>query len=131
MLPHPSLCATPLTMCHTLTINLYLVLIIIMTKFTYTCHIIDVHVHVHVVVFCTCNNLNVTFLIRWVCFCHVPKFCESLQKFDTTYVFGRTLLSSVFLTLRRQLMERFTSEQDKMVPDKRNLILNHFPRYSI
>ena len=66
---------------------------------------------------------------RWICFCHVPVFCESLQKFETTHVFGRVLLSSVFLVLRRQLMDRFTTEQDKMVPEKRNLILNHFPRY--
>lgn len=66
---------------------------------------------------------------RWICFCHVPVFCESLQKFETTHVFGRILLSSVFLVLRRQLMDRFTTEQDKMVPEKRNLILNHFPRY--
>ena len=71
----------------------------------------------------------ILFCCRWICFCHVPVFCESLQKFDTTHAFGRTLLSSVFLVLRRQLMERFTSEQDKMIPEKRNLILNHFPRW--
>ena len=28
-------------------------------------------------------------------------------------------------------MDRFTAEQDKMQPDKRNLILNHFPKYAI
>jgi histone acetyltransferase len=66
---------------------------------------------------------------RWICFCHVPVFCESLQKFEPTLVFGRTLLNSIFLVLRRQLMDRFTAEQDKMLPEKRNLILNHFPRF--
>ena len=65
---------------------------------------------------------------RWVCFCHVPVFCESLQRYDATHVFGRTLLSSVFNVMRRQLMEKFTAEQDKMLPEKRSLVLNHFPR---
>lgn len=65
---------------------------------------------------------------RWVCFCHAPVFCESLQKVDATLIFGRTLLSSVFLVMRRQLMERFTAEQDKMLPEKRNLVITHFPK---
>ena len=67
-------------------------------------------------------------LSRWVCFCHVPVFCESLQRFDATHVFGRTLLASVFHVMRKQLMEKFTTEQDKMLPEKRSLVLNHFPK---
>lgn len=55
-------------------------------------------------------------------------FCESLQRFDATHVFGRTLLSSVFHVMRKQLMEKFTTEQDKMLPEKRSLVLNHFPK---
>jgi histone acetyltransferase len=66
---------------------------------------------------------------RWVSFCHVPVFCESLQKYDATLIFGRTFLSSVFLTMRRQLMERFTAEQDKMLPEKRTLVITHFPKF--
>jgi len=66
--------------------------------------------------------------IRWVCFCHVPVFCESLVKMDATLIFGRTFLSSVFLVMRRQLMERFTAEQEKMLPDKRTLVITHFPK---
>ena len=66
-------------------------------------------------------------LIRWVCFCHVPVFCESLLKMDATLIFGRTFLSSVFLVMRRQLMERFTAEQEKMLPDKRTLVITHYP----
>ena len=65
---------------------------------------------------------------RWVSFCHVPVFCESLQKYDATLIFGRTFLSSVFLTMRRQLMDRFTAEQDKMLPEKRTLVITHFPK---
>ena len=66
---------------------------------------------------------------RWVCFCHVPVFCESFQKFDTTLIFGRQFLSSVFHVMRQQLMERFTAEQEKMLPEKRTLVIKHFPKY--
>lgn len=80
-----------------------------------------------------CTPAHVTlimhsFLFRWVCFCHVPVFCESLAKLDATLIFGRTFLSSVFLVMRRQLMERFTAEQDKMLPEKRTLVITHFPK---
>ena len=58
----------------------------------------------------------------------MPVFCESLAKLDATLIFGRTFLSSVFLVMRRQLMERFTAEQDKMLPEKRTLVITHFPK---
>lgn len=33
---------------------------------------------------------------RWLVFCHVPAFCNTLRHFETTAVFGRTLLKAVF-----------------------------------
>lgn len=33
---------------------------------------------------------------RWLMFCHVPAFCNSLRHFETTVVFGRTLLKAVY-----------------------------------
>ena len=83
-------------------------------------HLCYVNVLSHVI----CN-----FKYRWVCFCHVPVFCESFQKFDTTLIFGRQFLSSVFHVMRQQLMERFTAEQEKMLPEKRTLVIKHFPKY--
>ncbi|XP_005096521.2 histone acetyltransferase KAT2A isoform X2 [Aplysia californica] len=71
-------------------------------------------------------KLNYT---RWLCFCHVPAFCDSLPRYETTLIFGRTLLRSVFQTMRRQLLEKFRAEKDKMPPDKRSLVLTHFPRF--
>ena len=56
-------------------------------------------------------------------------FCESLHKYDATLIFGRTLLSSVFMVMRHQLLERFTAEQEKMLPEKRTLVITHFPKY--
>ncbi|GAB6030513.1 Histone acetyltransferase kat2b [Chamberlinius hualienensis] len=66
---------------------------------------------------------------RWLCYCHVPAFCDSLQHFDTTHIFGRTLLRSVFQTMRRQLLDKFRTEKDRMPPEKRSLVLTHFPRF--
>ena len=55
-------------------------------------------------------------------------FCDSLQRHDPTAVFGRTLLRSVFSVMRRKLLEKFRAEKDKMPPDKRTIVLTHFPR---
>ncbi|XP_069141489.1 histone acetyltransferase KAT2A-like isoform X2 [Argopecten irradians] len=66
---------------------------------------------------------------RWLCYCHVPAFCDSLTRYETTLIFGRTLLRSVFQTMRRQLLDKFRAEKEKMPPEKRTLVLTHFPRF--
>ncbi|XP_014664151.1 PREDICTED: histone acetyltransferase KAT2A-like isoform X2 [Priapulus caudatus] len=66
---------------------------------------------------------------RWLCYCHVPAFCDSLPRYETTLIFGKTLLRSVFQTMRHQLLEKFRAEKDKMPPEKRTLVLTHFPRF--
>lgn len=66
---------------------------------------------------------------RWLVFCHVPAFCDSLPHYDTTLVFGRTLLQAVFKSVCRQVMDKCHSERDKMSPEKRVLILTHFPKF--
>ncbi|XP_065334076.1 histone acetyltransferase KAT2A isoform X2 [Cloeon dipterum] len=79
----------------------------------------------------TCDELS-TYKInytRWLVFCHVPAFCDSLPHFDTTEVFGRTFMKAVFQTVCRLLMEKCNNERDKMAPDKRVVVLTHFPRF--
>ncbi|KAF7239744.1 Histone acetyltransferase KAT2A [Varanus komodoensis] len=66
---------------------------------------------------------------RWLCYCHVPQSCDSLPRYETTQVFGRNLLKSTFTVTRRQLLEKFRVEKDKLVPEKRTLILTHFPKF--
>jgi len=66
---------------------------------------------------------------RWLVFCHVPAFCDSLPHYDTPVVFGRTLLQAVFRPVSRQLMDKCHSERDKITPEKRVLVLTHFPKY--
>ena len=78
------------------------------------------------------QGLNAAFLFfRWLCYCQVPVFCDSLKRHDPTAVFGRVLLRSVFSVMRRQLLEKFRAEKDKMPPDKRTIVLTHFPRYDV
>nr|XP_061808671.1 histone acetyltransferase KAT2B-like isoform X1 [Nerophis lumbriciformis] len=66
---------------------------------------------------------------RWLCFCNVPQFCDSLPRYETTQIFGRTLLRSVFTVMRKQLLEQARQEKDKLPPEKRTLILTHFPKF--
>lgn len=65
---------------------------------------------------------------RWLCYCNVPQFCDSLPRYETTQIFGRTLLRSVFTVMRKQLLEQARQEKDKLPPEKRTLILTHFPK---
>lgn len=65
---------------------------------------------------------------RWLCYCNVPQFCDSLPRYETAQVFGRTLLRSVFTVMRRQLLEQARQEKDKLPLEKRTLILTHFPK---
>ncbi|KAM4802720.1 LOW QUALITY PROTEIN: histone acetyltransferase KAT2B-like [Urocitellus parryii] len=65
---------------------------------------------------------------RWLCYCNVPQFCDSLPRYETTQVFGRTLLRSVFTVMRQQLLEQARQEKDKL-PLEKTLILTHFPKF--
>ena len=78
--------------------------------------------------FC-CFNLFSSITARWLCYCHVPQSNDSLPRYETTQVFGRNLLKSIFTVTRRQLLEKFRVEKDKLLPEKRTLILTHFPKY--
>lgn len=59
---------------------------------------------------------------RWLVFCHVPAFCNSLRHFDTSLVFGRTLLRTVFQYMAQQLKKKCISERDRFPADKRSII---------
>uniref|UniRef100_A0A8C7N0G9 histone acetyltransferase n=1 Tax=Oncorhynchus kisutch TaxID=8019 RepID=A0A8C7N0G9_ONCKI len=66
---------------------------------------------------------------RWLCYCNVPQFCDSLPRYEMTQIFGRTLLGSVFTVMRKQLLEQARQEKDTLPPEKRTLILTHFPKF--
>ncbi|XP_068224274.1 histone acetyltransferase KAT2A isoform X2 [Palaemon carinicauda] len=66
---------------------------------------------------------------RWLCFSYVPQLCDSLPHHETTWIFGRTFMRAVFHTLRKQLLDKFRAEKEKMPAEKRLLLLNHFPKF--
>ncbi|XP_071579451.1 histone acetyltransferase KAT2A-like isoform X2 [Temnothorax nylanderi] len=66
---------------------------------------------------------------RWLSFCHVPAFCDSLPKHDTSAVFGKSLLQAVFKSLYRELVNKCHNDRDKITPEKRVLVLTHFPKF--
>ena len=66
---------------------------------------------------------------RWLCYCHVPAFCDSLKHYDTSQIFGRALLSSIFPVVKRQLLDRVKIDKDKITKDKSLLVSQHFPRF--
>ncbi|XP_055547535.1 histone acetyltransferase KAT2A [Wyeomyia smithii] len=59
---------------------------------------------------------------RWLVFCHVPAFCSSLRHFETSIVFGRTLLKAVYQYVYQQLLTKCKTERDRMPPEKRNML---------
>ncbi|KAG2465180.1 KAT2B acetyltransferase, partial [Polypterus senegalus] len=59
----------------------------------------------------------------------IEQFCDSLPRYEATQVFGRALLKSIFTVMRRQLLEQARQEKDKLPPEKRTLILTHFPKF--
>ncbi|XP_055836457.1 histone acetyltransferase KAT2A-like [Episyrphus balteatus] len=65
---------------------------------------------------------------RWLVFCHVPAFCDSLRHFETSLVFGRTLLKTVFLCMAQQLKKKCITERDRFPADKR-AIITQMPKF--
>lgn len=58
-------------------------------------------------------------VFRWLVFCHVPAFCDSLKHYDTTAVFGKTLLRAVFRYVKKLMMDQFHQERDRMSMERR------------
>ncbi|KAJ6647262.1 Histone acetyltransferase KAT2A [Pseudolycoriella hygida] len=60
---------------------------------------------------------------RWLVFCHVPAFCNSLTHFETTQVFGRTLLKAVFKYVCYQLKLKMQADKDRMPVERRSMLV--------
>ncbi|XP_045472544.1 histone acetyltransferase KAT2A [Harmonia axyridis] len=66
---------------------------------------------------------------RWLVFCHIPMFCDSLKHTDTTMAFGKTLLRTVFKHIKKQIMDQFHRARDQMTQERRVMLLTHFPPF--
>ncbi|XP_055382309.1 histone acetyltransferase KAT2A [Condylostylus longicornis] len=65
---------------------------------------------------------------RWLVFCHVPAFCNTLRHFETALVFGRTLLKTVYQYIAQQLLKKCVSERDRFPVEKR-AVLTQMPKF--
>lgn len=65
---------------------------------------------------------------RWLVYCHVPAFCSTLKHYDTTLVFGRTMLKSIYQYVYQQVLQKCKTEKDRMLPEKRMLLV-HLPKF--
>ena len=69
---------------------------------------------------------------RWVCYNNLPFYCDSLEHFDTSLIFGRTFLKSVFQHMKKKFMETIeiymNTEKDEMT-ERRTLVMTHFPQF--
>lgn len=59
---------------------------------------------------------------RWLVFCHVPAFCSSLHHFETSLVFGRTLLKAVYQFVSREILSECKTRKDTMPADRLKVI---------
>lgn len=66
---------------------------------------------------------------RWLCYCHVPSFCDSLIKYDLCSIFGRTLLRSTFNVMSRSLIDRIRVPDTKLSPEKAAIVQQNLPRF--
>lgn len=65
---------------------------------------------------------------RWLVFCHVPAFCNSLRHFETSLVFGRNLLKTVFQGMSHQLKKKCITERERFPAEKR-AIITQMPKF--
>ena len=70
-------------------------------------------------------KLNYT---RWMCYNHIPSFCDSLEKHDTIMIFGISFLKLIYSIIKQDLQEKFSNEKDKIPLEKRQIVWNHLPK---
>ncbi|OXA60750.1 Histone acetyltransferase KAT2B [Folsomia candida] len=66
---------------------------------------------------------------RWLILCHVPLMCDSLPKYDATSAFGRQFMKEIFSSVKKHLIEKFITEQDKIPQPKRDLFSKLLPGF--
>ena len=89
----------------------------------------QVRCNIHLIYLSSVITNAIVLHFRWLCYCHVPTYCDSLKQYETSAIFGRTFLRLIYSTVQRQLVERFQAEKDRLPPERRDMILNYFPKF--
>ncbi|XP_003745675.1 histone acetyltransferase KAT2B [Galendromus occidentalis] len=65
---------------------------------------------------------------RWLLFCHVPHFCDSLKAHNLVDIFGQRFMQQIFYVVRRQLTDKLESGElgvEIQPAEKRKEIIAH------
>lgn len=66
---------------------------------------------------------------RWLILCQAPTLCDSLPKYDVAQIFGRQFIKEIFTNVKKQILDKFRMEQEKIQPTKRELYSKLLPGY--
>lgn len=66
---------------------------------------------------------------RWLVFCHVPTYCDSFRRYDTSVIFGRQFLRAFYKYVRKEIIDQFHQQRVRVPIERRVMILTHFPPF--
>lgn len=72
-----------------------------------------------------CYKINYT---RWLIFCYVSGFCDSLRHYMATDIFGKTFLRSTFPFVSQGFLMQYEAEKDNLPADKK-MLLERLPNF--
>lgn len=65
---------------------------------------------------------------RWLVFCYIPAFCDSLKYHNCTEIFGKRFLLHTFPFLSQQFLFHYENEKESLPADKQ-LLLERLPKF--
>lgn len=65
---------------------------------------------------------------RWLVFCYIPAFCDSLKYYNCTEIFGKRFLLYTFPFLSQQFIYHYETEKESLPADKQ-MLLERLPKF--
>lgn len=65
------------------------------------------------------ENLIAIFRGRWLVYCYVPGVCETLDRHETTEVFGKETLLMIYDSVHQKLLDKFKADAQQTYHDKK------------
>lgn len=65
---------------------------------------------------------------RWLVFCYVPSFCNSLKHYNCSEIFGKRFLLHTFPFLSQQFLSHYEIEKESL-PIEKQILLERLPKF--
>lgn len=65
---------------------------------------------------------------RWLVFCYIPAFCDSLKYYNCTEIFGKRFFLFTFPFLSQQFIYHYETEKESLPTDKQ-MLLERLPKF--